>query len=104
CLIDQGSAALARSLQAGQRIAQHRASALEGEEVAMSESRRDILLDEALRLRLSRRSIMRQGAALGLSAAAISGVLATSGRASAARRAPAFIQERTLNTLQATYF
>jgi multiple sugar transport system substrate-binding protein len=70
----------------------------------MSDPRRDTLLDEALRLRLSRRGIMRRGAALGLSAAAISGVLATTGRASATRRAPAFIQERTLNTLQATYF
>ncbi len=70
----------------------------------MTDPRVNTLLDEARRLRLSRRSIMRRGAALGLSTAALGGVLSTTGRASAARRAPAFIQERTLNTLQATYF
>jgi multiple sugar transport system substrate-binding protein len=70
----------------------------------VSDPRIDSLTDEAMRLRLSRRSIMRRGAALGLSTAAVSGVLATTGRAAPARRAPAFIQERTLNTLQATYF
>jgi multiple sugar transport system substrate-binding protein len=47
---------------------------------------------------------MRRGAALGLSTAAVSGVLLTTGRASAAPRAAAFIQERQLNTLHATYF
>jgi multiple sugar transport system substrate-binding protein len=57
-----------------------------------------------MRLRLSRRSIMRRGAAIGLSTAAVSGVLLSTGRASAAPRAAAFIQERQLNTLQATYF
>lgn len=70
----------------------------------MSDPRVDSLLDEALRLRLSRRSIVRRGAALGLGTAAVGGVLSLTGRASAARRAPAFIQERQLNTLQATYF
>jgi hypothetical protein len=62
----------------------------------VSDPRIDSLTDEAMRLRLSRRSIMRRGAALGLSTAAISGVLATTGKAAPARRAPAFIQERTL--------
>jgi multiple sugar transport system substrate-binding protein len=70
----------------------------------VSDPRIDTLLNEALRLRLSRRSIMRRGAALGLSTAAVSSVLSTTGRASAAPRAAAFIQERQLNTLQATYF
>ena len=57
-----------------------------------------------MRLRLSRRSIMRRGAALGLSTAAVAGVLSSTGRASAAPRAAAFIQERQLNILQASYF
>ncbi len=70
----------------------------------MTDPRVDSLLDEATRMRLSRRSILRRGAALGLSTAAIGSVLSSTGRAVAARRAPAFIQERTLNTLQATYF
>jgi multiple sugar transport system substrate-binding protein len=70
----------------------------------VSDPRIDSLVDEAMRLRLSRRSIMRRGAALGLSTAAVSGVLLTTGRASAAPRAAAFIQERQLNTLHATYF
>jgi len=70
----------------------------------VSDPRIDSLVDEAMRLRLSRRSIMRRGAALGLSTAAVSGVLLTAGRASAAPRAAAFIQERQLNTLHATYF
>jgi multiple sugar transport system substrate-binding protein len=70
----------------------------------VSDPRIDALTNEAMRLRLSRRSIMRRGAALGLSAAAVSGVLSTTGRAAPARRTPAFLQERTLNTLQATYF
>src|SRR5688500_15144762 len=70
----------------------------------VSDPRIDSLVDEAMRLRLSRRSIMRRGAALGLSTAAVSSVLSTTGRASAARRAPAFIQERQPNILQASYF
>jgi multiple sugar transport system substrate-binding protein len=70
----------------------------------VSDPRVDSLVDEVMRLRLSRRSIMRRGAALGLSTAAVSGVLLSTGRASAAPRAAAFIQERQLNTLQATYF
>jgi len=57
-----------------------------------------------MRLRLSRRSIMRRGAALGLSTAAVAGVLSSAGRVSAAPRAAAFLQERQLNILQASYF
>jgi multiple sugar transport system substrate-binding protein len=70
----------------------------------VSDPRITSLTDEALRLKLSRRSIVRRGAALGLTASAIGGVLATTGKAAAAPRAAAFIQERQLNTLQATYF
>ncbi|HLL50155.1 MAG TPA: ABC transporter substrate-binding protein [Thermomicrobiales bacterium] len=70
----------------------------------MSDPRVDSLVDEALRLRLSRRSIMRRGAALGLSTAAVAGVLSSTGRVSAAPRAATFIQERQLNILQASYF
>ena len=70
----------------------------------MSDPRIQTLTDEAMRMRLSRRSIMRRGAALGLSTAAVAGVLSATGRVSAAPRAATFIQERTLNTLQATYF
>ena len=55
----------------------------------MSDPRVDSLVDEAMRLRLSRRSIMRRGAALGLSTAAVAGVLSTTGRVSAAPRAAA---------------
>src|SRR5215207_9906041 len=57
-----------------------------------------------MRLRLSRRSIMRRGAALGLSTAAVANVLSTTGRVSAAPRAAAFLQDRQLNILQASYF
>jgi multiple sugar transport system substrate-binding protein len=69
----------------------------------MSDPRVDSLVDEALRLRLSRRSIMRRGAALGLSTAAVGGVLSATGRSVAA--APfTVLQERQLNTLAATYY
>jgi multiple sugar transport system substrate-binding protein len=70
----------------------------------VSDPRVDSLVDEALRLRLSRRSIMRRGAALGLTTAAVGSVLSATGKAAAAPRAAAFIQERSLSTLAATYF
>jgi multiple sugar transport system substrate-binding protein len=67
------------------------------------DSRIVLLADEARRLRLSRRGILRRGAALGLSSAAVGGVLAASGKTAAA--APfALRQERSLNVLQASYF
>jgi peptide/nickel transport system substrate-binding protein len=50
----------------------------------MSDPRVDSLLDEALRLRLTRRGIMRRGAALGLSTAAIAGILSSAARTAAA--------------------
>ena len=64
----------------------------------MSDSRVDSLLNEAMRLRLSRRSIMRRGAALGLSTAAVASVLLSTGRVSAAPRAAALtrpVDDRT---------
>jgi multiple sugar transport system substrate-binding protein len=47
---------------------------------------------------------MRRGAALGLSTAAVAGVLSSTGRVSAAPRAAALLQDRQLNILQASYF
>jgi multiple sugar transport system substrate-binding protein len=70
----------------------------------MSDPRIDSLIDEAMRLRLSRRSIIRRGAALGLSTAAVASVLTSAGRVSAAPRAAALLQDRQLNILQASYF
>lgn len=61
------------------------------------------LLHEATTLRLSRRGILHRGAALGLSTAAVGGVLAATGKSASA--APFFLrQEKSLNILQATYF
>src|SRR6476659_8451807 len=71
---------------------------------SVSDPRIDSLVEEAMRLRLSRRSIMRRGAALGLSTAAVAGVLSSAGRVSAAPRAAALLQDRQLNILQASYF
>jgi multiple sugar transport system substrate-binding protein len=70
----------------------------------VSDPRIDSLVDEAMRLKLSRRSIMRRGAALGLSTAAVAGVLSTTGQVIAAPRAAALLQDRQLNVLQASYF
>jgi multiple sugar transport system substrate-binding protein len=70
----------------------------------VSDPRVDSLVDEAMRLRLSRRSIMRRGAALGLSTAAVAGVLSSTDRVSAAPRAAALLQDRQLNILQGSYF
>ncbi len=70
----------------------------------MTDSRANQLIDEAMKLRLSRRSVMRRASALGISAGALSGVLAATGHASATPKAAVFIQERTMNTLAATYF
>ena len=61
------------------------------------------LLHEATTLKLSRRGILHRGAALGLSTAAVGGVLAATGKSASA--APFFLrQEKSLNILQATYF
>ena len=61
------------------------------------------LLHEATTLRLSRRGIIKRGAVLGVSSAAIAGVLGATGRA--AKAAPfTVLQQKTLNILQATYF
>lgn len=70
----------------------------------MSDPRVDALIDDAKKMRLTRRSVLRRGSALGLSAATMSSLLFSTGHARATPRAAAFIQERTLNTLAATYF
>lgn len=70
----------------------------------MTDPRVSRLLDEATKLRLSRRSILQRGTAIGLSAAAVSPILAATGKAAPARAPFAIRQERSLNILQATYF
>ncbi len=69
----------------------------------MSDEKISRLHDEARRLKLSRRSILSRGAALGVSAAGVGSVLSATGRTASA--APFYFrQEKTLNVLQATYF
>jgi multiple sugar transport system substrate-binding protein len=76
----------------------------DGSQTTNPDSRIILLSDEARRLRLSRRSILRRGAALGLSSAAVGGVLAANGKTAAAAAPFALRQERSLNILQASYF
>ncbi len=72
----------------------------------MTDERTTQLIAEATKLRYSRRGVLKRAGALGLSAPALAAVLSATGHASAApaRRAPAFIQERSLNILAGTYF
>jgi len=62
------------------------------------------LIQEAAKLRYSRRGVLKRAAALGLSTAATAAVLDARGLAAAPRRAPAFIQTRRMNFLASTYF
>jgi len=70
----------------------------------VTDPRTSQLIDEAMKMRLSRRSVMRRASALGISAGALGGVLAATGHSSAAPKAAVYIQQRTMNTLAATYF
>ncbi len=72
----------------------------------MSDDRVTELIQEANRLRYSRRGVLKRAAALGLSAPALTSVLAATGHAAAApgRRAPAFLQQRSITILAGTYF
>lgn len=70
----------------------------------MTDPRTNQLIDEAMKMRLSRRSVMRRASALGISAGALGSVLAATGHAKATPKAAVYIQQRTLNTLAATYF
>ena len=72
----------------------------------MSDDRATKLIQEASRLRYSRRGVLKRATALGLSAPALASVLSATGHAAAApaRRAPAFIQQRSLNILAGSYF
>ena len=70
----------------------------------MTDPRTNQLIDEALKMRLSRRSVMRRASALGISAGALGGVLTATGHARATPKAAVYIQQRTMNTLAATYF
>ena len=64
------------------------------------------LVDEAVKLRYSRRQVLKRASALGLAAPAIGVALAASGHSASAatRRAPAVLQGTSLNILAATYF
>ena len=74
----------------------------------MSDERVSKLIDEAVRMRYSRRGVLKRAAALGVSASAVSAALAASASASPAPRrfgkAPAFLQGTSLNILAGTYF
>lgn len=70
----------------------------------MTNDRVDRLIAEATSMRYSRRSIVRRASALGLSTAALGGVLGATGRAAAPNRAPAFLQGGSLNILASTAF
>ena len=62
------------------------------------------LIDEATKLRYSRRGVLKRASALGLSAAATTSVLSARGLAASPRQAPAFLQERAITILAGTYF
>ncbi len=63
------------------------------------------LIAEAKAMKYSRRTVMKRASAMGLSAAAMGGVLSATGHASAApNRAPAFLQGGSLNMLISTAF
>jgi multiple sugar transport system substrate-binding protein len=71
----------------------------------MTKDRSAQLVAEAKAMQYSRRTILQRGSALGLSAAALTGVLSATGHASAApNRAPAFLQGGQLNMLMSTAF
>lgn len=70
----------------------------------MSDDRAQALIREAIRLRYSRRGVLKRASALGLSATALSSVLAATGRAAPVHRAPAFLQSTSLTILAGTYF
>lgn len=74
----------------------------------MSDKRIRGLIQEATKLRYSRRQILKRAGVLGLSASAVGTVLTSRGYAGAAaapaRRAPVFLQERSLNILAGSYF
>ena len=71
----------------------------------MSMDRSAQLIAEAKAMKYSRRTVMKRASALGLSAGALSGVLAATGHAAAApNRAPAFLQGGSLNMLMSTAF
>jgi multiple sugar transport system substrate-binding protein len=71
----------------------------------MSKDRTGQLTAEAKAMKYSRRTVVQRASALGLSAAALGGVLGATGHAAAApNRAPAFLQGGKLNMLISTAF
>jgi multiple sugar transport system substrate-binding protein len=72
----------------------------------MTKDRSAQLIAEATAMRYSRRTVLKRASAMGLSAAAVSGVLGATGHAVSAsvNRAPAFLQGGNLNMLISTAF
>ena len=70
----------------------------------MTKDRSAQLIAEATAMRYSRRTILKRASAMGLSAAAVSGVLGATGHRVAANAAPAFLQGGSLNMLISTAF
>jgi multiple sugar transport system substrate-binding protein len=73
----------------------------------MTEDRVAQLIDEATKLRYSRRQVVRRAVALGLSVPAVSAAYAASAAAAGPRtfnKAPAFLQGTKLSVLAASYF
>ncbi|HEV2108507.1 MAG TPA: hypothetical protein VGR16_09625, partial [Thermomicrobiales bacterium] len=62
------------------------------------------LIDEAQRMRYSRRTILHRASAMGLSAAAANAVVTRAGAAPKPSKAPAVLQERSISILAGTYF
>jgi len=70
----------------------------------MSDERLSKLIQEATRLRYSRRGIMKRATALGLSASAASAALAATGKAVSAKQTPAVQLGGSLTILAGSYF
>ncbi len=70
----------------------------------MTDPRISNLIREATTLRYSRRGVLKRASALGLSSAAAATVLNARGLAASPRRAPAFLQDRSITILAGTYF
>ncbi len=62
------------------------------------------LIDEAQRMRYSRRTILHRASVLGLSAAAANAAVIKAGAAPKPSKAPAVLQERSISILAGTYF
>lgn len=70
----------------------------------MADKLAERLINEAQRMRYSRRTILHRASAMGLSAAAANTVVTKAGAAPKTSKAPAFIQDRSISILAGTYF